>query len=199
MVLNNLGFLERLQKRTDEAYPHFEEALKIYRQLVQEKPEPYLPDLALTLNNMAISEKDQNHLDLARQHYEETLKVRRDLVQNNPEGYLPELAMTLNDLGTWMDSRIRPKKPASAMRNLESLPAIGGARAGQVSSLCGRDAQQPRISGQESGPDRRIPGTLRGGDDHLPSTRAKRLGGVCRRHCRVDASLKELDKVASVK
>jgi len=148
---------------------------------------------------MAISEKDQNHLDLARQHYEETLKVRRDLVQNNPEGYLPELAMTLNDLGNLdglqnqaEEARQRYEESLRVYRQLAEqepdkfLPYV----AGTLNNLGFLDKNQ---AGSEN------PGTLRGGDDHLPSTRAKRLGGVCRRHCPSRRKPKELDKVASVK
>jgi hypothetical protein len=99
MALNNLGFLERLQKRPDEAYPHFAEALRIYRQVAQQNPDSYLPDMAMTLNNLAISEKDQNRPEESRRHYEETLKIRRQLAQQSRDTYLPDVAMTLNDLG----------------------------------------------------------------------------------------------------
>ena len=200
MVLNNLGFLERLQKRTDEAYPHFEEALKIYRQLVQEKPEPYLPDLALTLNNMAISEKDQNHLDLARQHYEETLKVRRDLVQNNPEGYLPELAMTLNDLGNLdglqnqaEEARQRYEESLRVYRQLAEqepdkfLPYV----AGTLNNLGFLDKNQGRIGESRAHYAEAMTIYRR----LAQSDSAAYAGDIAR----VDASLKELDKVASVK
>ncbi len=98
MALNNLGFLERVEKQTDIAYAHFEEALKIYRQLVLEDPDTYQADMAMTLNNLAVSEKDQNRLDEAREHYEETLKIRRQLALHTSEA-VPDVAMTLNDLG----------------------------------------------------------------------------------------------------
>ena len=51
-TLNNLGILDRLQNRMDDARQHYEEALKIYRQLAQQNPAKYLPDVAMTLNNL---------------------------------------------------------------------------------------------------------------------------------------------------
>ena len=45
ITLNNLGILEGTPNR-------LEEALKIYRELVQKERETYLPYVAITLNNL---------------------------------------------------------------------------------------------------------------------------------------------------
>jgi tetratricopeptide (TPR) repeat protein len=47
LTLNNLGKLDRAQNRMEEARKEFEEALKIRRELAQENPDTYLPDVAL--------------------------------------------------------------------------------------------------------------------------------------------------------
>jgi protein O-mannosyl-transferase len=98
-TFNNLGNLDRMQNRLDEAREHDEAALKIYRQLAQENPDAYLPYLAVTLNNLGAIERLQNHLDQARKDYEESLKINRQLAQQDPAKYLPNIAMILNEYG----------------------------------------------------------------------------------------------------
>ena len=49
-ALNNLGFVERDQKRMEEARKRYEEALKIRLQLAQQDPAAYVPYLPMTLN-----------------------------------------------------------------------------------------------------------------------------------------------------
>ncbi len=97
MAASNLEGLDTEQKRMDEARRHFEEALKIYRQLAQQNPNAYLPDMAAVLNDLAHLDRLQNRMDEARQHYEEALKIRRQLAEQNPGAYLPGLASALND------------------------------------------------------------------------------------------------------
>ncbi len=98
-TLNNLGNLDRMQNRLDEAREHDEGALKIYRQLAQQNPDVYLPYLAVTLNNLGGIDRLQNRLDEARKHYEESLKINRQLAKQNPAKYLPNVAMMLNEYG----------------------------------------------------------------------------------------------------
>jgi protein O-mannosyl-transferase len=196
MALNNLGFLERVEKQPDQAYAHFEEALKIYRQLVQENPDTYLPDMAMTLNNLAISEKDKNRLDQARSHYEETLEIRRKLAQQNPDA-LPDVAMTLNDLGNLDGIQ---NKPEEARRHYEEsskiyrqlaqrepdkyLPYV----AGTLNNLGFLDKNQNHIA--ESRVDYTEAMTIY---RQLAQQDSARYAGDV---ARVDASLKELDKMA---
>ncbi len=98
-TLNNLGNLDRMQNRLDDARKHDEGALKIYRQLAQRNPDVYLPYLAVTLNNLAAVDRLQNRLDEARKDYEESLQINRKLAEQNPAKYLPNVAMVLNEYG----------------------------------------------------------------------------------------------------
>ncbi len=98
-TLNNLANLDRMQNRLDEAREHDEAALTIYRQLVKENPEVYLPYLAVTLNNLGAVEREQNHLEQARKDYEESLQINRQLAQQKPAKYLLNMAMVLNEYG----------------------------------------------------------------------------------------------------
>ncbi len=77
---------------------HFEEALKLYRQLVQQNPDTYLPYLATTLNEAANVARRENRLDDARLRYEEALRDFRQLALEYPDPNLLNTATTLSDL-----------------------------------------------------------------------------------------------------
>ena len=85
--------------RFGEARQHYEEALKMYRELANKNPEKYLPDVAGSLNNLGILLKDINELKQAQTYYEEALVIFQELAKRNPEAYLPYVAMSLNNLG----------------------------------------------------------------------------------------------------
>ena len=98
-TLNNLGNLDRMQNRLDEAREHNGAAIAIYRQLAAQNPEVYLPYLAAALNNVASVDRQQHRLDDAEKGFAESLKINRQLAEQNPEKYLPNVAMVLNELG----------------------------------------------------------------------------------------------------
>src|SRR5437016_5848222 len=56
MTLNNLAMLNGDQNRPEAARKGYEEGLKIYRDLAKNKPDTYLPDVAITLNKIARAE-----------------------------------------------------------------------------------------------------------------------------------------------
>ena len=98
-TLNNLGNLDRMQNRLDEARQHDEAALNIYRQLARQNPDVYLPYLAVTLSNLGSTERLQNHLEAAQTDYDESLRINRQLAEQDPAKYLPNVAMILNEYG----------------------------------------------------------------------------------------------------
>ena len=63
MTLSNFGRLDAIQNRMDDARQHYEEALKIDRQLAQQNPAVYLPDMAMTLNNLGRVDRLQNRIE----------------------------------------------------------------------------------------------------------------------------------------
>jgi tetratricopeptide (TPR) repeat protein len=97
-LLNNLGILYRANQRFAEAEAAFDEALTIRRQLAQQNPSAYLPNVATTLNNLANLYQTNQRFAEAEAAYEEALTVYRQLAQQNPSAYLPDVAMTLNNL-----------------------------------------------------------------------------------------------------
>ena len=83
----------------EKARHHYEEALQIHRELAQQNPEAYLPDVATSLNNLGNLLSDTNDLKKAQDYYEEALQIHRELTQQNPEAYKPDVAASLNNLG----------------------------------------------------------------------------------------------------
>ena len=98
-TLNNLGVLDPNQSQAEEARKQYAEALQIYRQLVQEYPETYRPNLAETLNNLGLLDSHHGRVEEARNEYAEALQIRRELAEKNPETHRPDVAETLNNLG----------------------------------------------------------------------------------------------------
>jgi len=87
-VLGQLG--ERGRAR--QAY---EEALAMYRDLVQADPGAFEPAMATALGNLAAVLSQLGERSAARQTYEETLAIQRRL----PAAHEADMAMTLNNLG----------------------------------------------------------------------------------------------------
>ena len=98
-TLNNLGVLDPNQGEAEEARKQYAEALQIYRELVQEYPETYRPNLAETLNNLGLLDSNHGRVEEARNEYAEALQIRRELAEKTPETYRPDIAATLNNLG----------------------------------------------------------------------------------------------------
>ena len=94
----------------EKARHHYEEALQIHRELAQQNPEAYLPDVATSLNNLGNLLSDTNDLKKAQDYYEEALQIHRELTQQNPEAYLPKVATSLNNLGVLLSDTNDRKK-----------------------------------------------------------------------------------------
>ena len=95
---NNLENLDP-EQRMQEARRHFERALQLRRELAQQNPATYVPDMATTLNNLGNLDRLQNRTEDARHHYEEALEIHRQMAAQNMDPYLPDMAMVLNNLG----------------------------------------------------------------------------------------------------
>jgi tetratricopeptide (TPR) repeat protein len=80
----------------DQAIEHYQEALKIRRELV-EIDACFKPKLANVLNNLGVAYRDKGSFDRAIEHYQEALKIRRELVEIDAS-FKPKLANILNNL-----------------------------------------------------------------------------------------------------
>ena len=100
-TLNNIANLHSDENRMDQALEAYNEALKISRQLAEQNPAVYKPDLAMTLNNIAILHRYENRMDQALEAYNEALKIYRQLAEQNPAVYKPDLASTLANMAIY--------------------------------------------------------------------------------------------------
>jgi tetratricopeptide (TPR) repeat protein len=85
----------------DEARQHYEEALKIERQLAEQNSAVYLPDLAMALSNLGRVDQLQNRIEESRVHYEEALSLLRKLSQGDKRyaGDVARVEASLEELG----------------------------------------------------------------------------------------------------
>ena len=98
MSTEDMQALDTPEKRVDEARRHYEEALALYRQLVQQSPDTYMPDMATTLSSLGYVARLQNQPDKAREYYEESLQYYQQLELKNPQPHLANIAAALRNL-----------------------------------------------------------------------------------------------------
>jgi tetratricopeptide (TPR) repeat protein len=103
-ALGNLSScLSGLGKR-EEALAKAEEALRIYGQLARDRPDAFLPDLAMSLNNLANSLSNLGKREEALAKAEEAVRIYEQLAQDRPDAFLPDLAMSLNNLANHLSN-----------------------------------------------------------------------------------------------
>ncbi len=171
--------LDTAQKRMEVARQHFERALELRRQLAQQNPAVYLPDMATTLNNLGNLDRLQNRPEEARRHYEEALKIHRQLAQQNLEPFPPDLAVTLNNLGSLERANMQLAEAGSGLQECAGdLPSIGAATFGRLPAQGCRGAEQPGVRGERTKATGRVPPALRGSVGNSPSTGAGGPGRV---------------------
>jgi tetratricopeptide (TPR) repeat protein len=96
--LNNLAVRLHELGRHEEALAAIREAVDIYRRLAEQRPDAYLPDLALSLNNLAVQLGDLGRHEDGLAAISEAVDTYRQLAEQRPDAHLPELAMSLNNL-----------------------------------------------------------------------------------------------------
>jgi tetratricopeptide (TPR) repeat protein len=97
-TLNNLGALDTVQNRMDEADKAYDEALKIRRELAQKNPDKYLPYVANTLNSLGILDSDENRMDEARKAFDEALGIYQRFAARDPDRFGNDLERTWRTL-----------------------------------------------------------------------------------------------------
>ena len=68
------------------------EAIQIYRQLADARPEAFLPNLAGALNNHSNALSDLGRREDALANIEEAIQIYRQLADARPEAFLADLA-----------------------------------------------------------------------------------------------------------
>lgn len=98
-ILNNLGNRLSDLGRREGALQATEEAVRIHRQLAAERPDAFLPGLAISLTNLGNGLSDLGRREEALQANEEAVWLYRQLPEQHLEAFLPALATSLNNLG----------------------------------------------------------------------------------------------------
>jgi len=111
-----LAVVHQMGKRMREAGLAFEEAVKIYRELVNQDRAHYLPELAAALTRLATFLREQGNLAEAGKVKAEILGIYRGLAEGNPQAYSVALAMTLNRLADVQRGRTAAKRPGGRSR-----------------------------------------------------------------------------------
>jgi len=95
-----LGVANRLSEvgRSGEALEVAQEAVGLYRDLVEASPAAYTPDLAGSLNNLANILLGVGRSGEALEAAQEAVGLYRELVEASPAAYTPDLAASLNNL-----------------------------------------------------------------------------------------------------
>ena len=75
-----------------------QEAVGLYRDLVEVSPAAYTPDLATSLSNLAIRLSGVGRSGEALEAAQEAVRLRRELVEFSPAAYTPDQAGSLNNL-----------------------------------------------------------------------------------------------------
>ena len=84
--------------RSVEALEVAQQAVGLYRDLVEVSPAAYTPDLAASLNNLANRLSGVGRSGEALEAAQEAVGLYRDLVEASPAAYTPDLAGSLNNL-----------------------------------------------------------------------------------------------------
>ncbi|MGK7913153.1 MAG: tetratricopeptide repeat protein, partial [Synechococcus sp.] len=99
-LLSNLGVRLSDLGRREEALRAAEQAVEIYRQLADSRPDAFLPDLARSLTNLGIMLRDLGRREEALRAAEQAVEIYRQLAESRPDAFLPDLARSLTNLGT---------------------------------------------------------------------------------------------------
>ena len=115
-LLHDLGRLCADQNLRPLAEIQYREALKLYRELAQENPSVYGPDVAGTCNNLAIFLKASSAgRKEAEALYREALERYRELSKENPFVYGSYVAMTCNNLAIFLRASSEDREEAEAL------------------------------------------------------------------------------------
>ena len=97
-VLDRLGFALSELGRWEEALQATQEAVGIYRRLVKQNPQAFLPRLEMSLNNLGVGYSRLGRWKKAVQAHERSVKICRQLAEQYSTDFYPELALSLNNL-----------------------------------------------------------------------------------------------------
>jgi CHAT domain-containing protein/tetratricopeptide (TPR) repeat protein len=111
----------RESRQLEAAVEAYQQALAIYRQLAQQQPQVYEPDLATTLNGLGNALCGLRRYEAALAAYEEAEGIHRQLAAQQPEVYAPDLAWTLANKGNALSELRRYEAALAAYEEAEGI------------------------------------------------------------------------------
>jgi len=94
-----LSHVFREQGNHEEALAASKRAVDRYRELAGERPDTFLPDLAMSLDNLGNRLSDVGHREEALEVTRESVEIYRKFAGARPDVRLADLAVSLNNLG----------------------------------------------------------------------------------------------------
>jgi len=113
-ALNNLGNCLSDLGRREEALAATGEAVEIRRRLAADRPDAFLPNLAMSLNNLGNRLSDLGRREEALAAAGGAVEIRRCLAADRPDAFLPVLAASLNNLGNCLNDLGRREEALAA-------------------------------------------------------------------------------------
>ncbi|MBN2526394.1 MAG: tetratricopeptide repeat protein [Deltaproteobacteria bacterium] len=98
-ALFNLGSAFNELVRWEDALRVNRQATDLYRHLVAQRPDAFMPDLAMSLNNLGNMYSALGRREEAQEATFEAVEKYRELASDRPDAFMPDLAGALNNLG----------------------------------------------------------------------------------------------------
>ncbi len=111
---NNLANRLSALGQHEKAFEAAQEAVGLYRELAQQRPDAFTPNLAMSLNNLANRLSELGQRKKALEAALEAVNLRRELAQQRPDAFTPDLAGSLNNLATMLSALSQHKKALEA-------------------------------------------------------------------------------------
>ncbi len=113
--LNNLAVLLGDLGRREEALAAIEQAVAIYRELAEARPDTYLPDLARSLSNQSVSMSELGRREEALAAISQAVDIRRELAEARPDAFLPDFAASLSNQSVCLSELGRREEALAAI------------------------------------------------------------------------------------
>jgi len=114
-IYNLMGIASLEEKKYIEANKHFNNSLKLLRELSRGKAKEALADLAGALNNIAIVEQRLGRFENAEKQLKESKDIFNNLSNENPARFYNNLAMAYYNLGSLEDEWHKPDRLQNAI------------------------------------------------------------------------------------
>lgn len=145
------------EQRVGQARELYLQGLALCRELAQQNPGAYIPDVAYTLINLGNLERAQSNIEKARQYFHEAVQIHARLMESNLDPYPEDAAVALTNLGDLEKNNLQNQEAAAHFANaLEIYRKLSEKNAIQYLSnvadalnnlaITARDAKQMRVA-----------------------------------------------------